>query len=229
MIANNIKKEVINNWSDNFLELSVYNQNKLYKVCGAFLLGIEILSLPRTQCYRPIFVCYPLWKTNIKECLIEPIFIQEIYNRRGFQFNIPYEKHLNFFQEAVECTKKQVPILGRNYITVGQLFEIFNKQFTQTLIKSSPVGQAKLFEAKLLAAFYVNDINKVEQVLTEINNVSISWSPNLFEWKFGKLDVWLHNLQGMISNREKFLQQIDANKLDKKIADLHSSELESVK
>lgn len=65
--------------------------------------------------------------------------------------------------------------------------------------------------------------------MTEINSVSISWSPNLFEWKFGKLDVWLHNLQGMISNRQKFLQQIDANKLDKKIADLHSSEQESVK
>jgi len=229
MIANNIKKEVINNWSDNFLELSVYNQNKLYKVCGAFLLGIEILSLPGTQCYRPIFVCYPLWKINIKECLEEPIFMQEIYNRRDFQFNIPFHKHLNFFQEAVECTKNQVPILGRNYITVDQFFEIFDLQFGQTLIKSSPVGQAKLFEAKLLAAFYVNDINKVEQVLAEIKSVSISWSPNLFEWKFGKFDVWLHNLQGTISNREIFLQQIDANKLDKKIADLHSSELESVK
>jgi len=65
--------------------------------------------------------------------------------------------------------------------------------------------------------------------LAEIKSVSISWSPNLFEWKFGKFDVWLHNLQGTISNREIFLQQIDANKLDKKIADLHSSELESVK
>jgi hypothetical protein len=53
MIANNIKKEIINNWSNDFVNLSVYAQNKLYKICGAFVLGIEILNLPKTEDYRP--------------------------------------------------------------------------------------------------------------------------------------------------------------------------------
>lgn len=225
MIASNIKKEVINNWSDDFADLSIYAQNKLYKICDAFLLGIEILSLPRTEEYRPIFVFYPLWKTDIKQCLEESIFIQEIYNKKGFQFNIPYTKHINFFQEAVECTKKQVSILGHRHISIKQLFEVFNKQFSQTLIKSSPVGQAKLFEAKLLGALYVNDMNAVKQILTEINKVSMSWSPNLFEWKLGNLDTWLQSLQATISSRDDFLKKIDANKQDKKIAKLQSSEL----
>ncbi|MGJ1409070.1 hypothetical protein ACR78Z_05295 [Sphingobacterium thalpophilum] len=225
MITNNKKKVVANNWSDNFSDLSIYAQNKLYKICGPFLLGIEILSLPRTEDYRPIFVCYPLWKADIRQCLEEPVFIQEIYNKKGFQFNIPYEKHLNFFYEALECTKEQVPILGHQYTSVRQLFEVFNKQFTQTLIKSSPVGQAKLFEAKLLGGLYVNDLNIVKQVFTELNEVSMSWSPKLFEWKYGKLDVWLQNLQQMIVNRIGFLKQIETNKQDKKVAKLHYSEL----
>ncbi|MDR7212730.1 hypothetical protein [Flavobacterium piscis] len=225
MIASNIKKEIINNWSDDFEDLSVYAQNKLYKICGAFIFGIEILNLPRTESYRPIFVCYPLWKADIKQCLEEPIFIQEIYNIKSFQFNIPYTKHINFFEEAVECTKKQVSILGHRHISTNQLFEVFNKQFYQTLIKSSPVGQAKLFEAKLLGALYVNDEVAIEQVLAETHKASTSWIPDLFEWKYGKRDVWLQDLKEAITNRDEFLKQIEINKQDKKIAKLQSSEL----
>lgn len=227
MIASSIKKEIINNWSDNFATLSVYAQNKLYKICGPFVLGIEILNLPRTEDYRPIFVCYPLWKFRIKECLEEPVFIQEIYDKKGFQFNIPYTKHYNFFPVAVECTKKQVLILGVQDISIKQLFEVLNKQFSQTMIKSSPVGQAKLFEAKLLSALYVNDMDVVERVRNEIYNTSKAWLPTLFEWKYGKLDIWLQSLQILISNRDEFLKQIELNKQDKKIGKLQSSELTS--
>ncbi len=225
MIANSVKKEAINNWSDEFVDLSIYAQNKLYKKCGPFLLGIEILNLPRTEDYRPIFVCYPLWKVDIKQCLDESIFIQEISNSKGFQFNIPYTKHINFFQEAVGCTRKQVPVLGHRQISINQLFELFNKQFSQTLIKASPVGQAKLSEAKLLGALYVDDVAAIEHISTEILKISKTWPPNLFEWKYGKLDVWLQNLQSGISNGDEFLKRIEANKQEKKIATLKSSEL----
>ena len=205
--------------------MSVYAQNKLYKICGTFILGIEILSLPRTEDYRPIFSCYPLWKPRIKQCFEEPVFIQEIYNKKGFQFNIPYTKHVTFFQEAVECIKKQAPILVQQNVSLKQLFEVFDKQFSQTLIKSSPVGQAKLFEGKLLSALYVNDINTSEQVLAEINKASMSWTADLFEWKYGKLDVWLQSLQATITNSEEFFKQIEANRQDKKIEKLQSSRL----
>lgn len=225
MIANNVNKKIANEWSENFSDLSVYTQNKLYKILGSFVIGIEILNLPRTEDFRPVFVCYPLWKSDVNKCLDEPILLQEIYNKKGFQFNIPYKKHDDFFQEAVECTRRQVLILSHRDISLQQLFEVINSQFSQILIKSSPVGQAKLLEGKLFAALYVNDMFTFEKVLDEINKSSKTWSPKLFEWKYGKLDVWLRGLQEIISNRDEFLKQIEINKRDKKIAKLQSSEL----
>lgn len=223
MIASNIKKEIIRDWSDNFADLSVYTQNKLYKICGAFLLGIEILSLPRSEDYRPIFVCYPLWKVNIRQCLEEPVFIQEIYNKKGFQFNIPYAKHINFFQEAVEYTKRQASILEYQDISIEQLFEVIDKQFSQGIVRASPVGQVKLFEAKFLGALYVNELNMCKDIFGELNKLVRNYNPDFLEWKYGKLDVWLQRLREMVSKRDEFLKQIKENMHDKKIVKLQSS------
>jgi hypothetical protein len=166
-----------------------------------------------------------LWKSEVKQCLDEPIFIQEIYNKKGFQFNIPYTKHIVFFQEAVECTKKQAPILLQQNVSLKQLFETIDKQFSQGIVRASPVGQVKLIEAKLLGALYVNDLNRCNSVFTELNKSVKSYNPNFLEWKYGKLDTWLQNLQTIITNRDEFLKQIRVNKQDKKITQLNSSEL----
>lgn len=225
MTSSNIKKGIIDKWSSSFDGLSVYSQNKLYKVCGAYILGIELLNLPRKDEYRPIFVCYPLWKPELKQCLDEPIFIQEIYNKRGLQFDIPYLKNNVFFQEAVECSKEQAPLLVKMNIYLNQLLEAFDEQFSQTLIKSSPVGQAKLFEAKLLGAVYVNDVNASRQILEEINTVSKRWDGNMFNWKYLSVELWLESLMVKVTCRGDFLKQVDTNMKDKKIAKLHSYKL----
>ncbi len=46
----------------------------------------------------------------------------------------------------------------------------------------------------------------------------------IFETWYGKFDKWLQCLQETINNRDEFLKQIEVNKLDKKIAQLKSSE-----
>jgi hypothetical protein len=224
-IANSIKKDILNDWSKGFQGLSPYTQNKLYKVIGPFVTGVEIFKLPRADDYRPYFVCYPLWKSNEKECLDEPIILQEIKNKRGLQFNIPYIKHDIFHQEAVECTRKQIPISFDRGVSLENMFEAIDSQFSYILVKSSPVQQAKLFAAKLFAALYVNDTASIKKTLEEVHKSSKNWIPSLFEWKFRKLDDWLQAIQEKISNRERFLKQIEINKQEKKISELKSSEL----
>jgi hypothetical protein len=105
------------------------------------------------------------------------------------------------------------------------MFEAIDSQFSYILVKSSPVQQAKLFEAKLFAALYVNDTASIKKALKEVHKSSKNWMPSLFEWKFGKLDDWLQAIQEKISNRERFLKQIEINKQEKKISELKSSEL----
>jgi hypothetical protein len=105
MIEKGLKKKISHNWLNEFPELSLFAQNKLYKVLGLFIIGIEIIKMPGSDDYRPYFVCYPLWKDNLKKCLEDPIILQEILDSKDFQFNIPYVEHVKFFHEAVLCTK----------------------------------------------------------------------------------------------------------------------------
>lgn len=225
MIERRIKKEIINNWSNHFIDLSIYSQNKIYKIIGSFILGIEILSIPRSEKFRPIFVCYPLWRENVKKCLDEPIFTKELHNNKGFQLDIPFKQHDISFREAVECTKIQAPILSEQKKSIKQVIKTIDEQFSQILIKNSPVGQAKLFEAKLMGALYVNDINIVEEVLNEIKKESKTWKPNLFEWKFGKVEEWIAGLEKKVNNRDDFINKIEINKKDKKLSKLKQFEL----
>lgn len=224
-IENKIKKGIVLEWNIEFPNLSQFGQNKLYKFLGPMVGGIEIFNQPRSEDYRPYIVWYPLWKMDLKECLKEPIILQEIRGSKGMLYDIPYRKNEAYFEKVIKDTKQQLffPFLGN--INLNKLFKLIDSQFSHTLVKSSPVQQAKLFETKLFAALYVNDDIVIQQVWTEILKTSKIWLPNLFEWKYDKLDVWLQGLQQVIVNREEFLKQIEVNKQDKKISQLKSSEL----
>lgn len=224
-IESKIKKEIAQKWNFEFFNLSQFNQNKLYKVLGPIVGGIEIFNQPRSKDYRPYIVWYPLWKSNLKKCFSEPIILQEIRNKKGMLYDIPYLENDTYIEEVIISTKEQLFFSFSGHTHIIELFKLIDSQFSHTLIKSSPTGQAILLEGKFLSAVYVNDIPLIAQVWTELFQVSKSWATNLFEWKYGKLDDWLQSLQEIKANREEFLKQIEANKQDKKISQLKSSEL----
>jgi len=224
-ISNDIKKSIAKDWLNEFSQLSAFAQDKLYKIVGPIIIGIEVFKQPRADDYRPYFVSYPLWKSDLKNCLEEPTIIQEMRNKKGLQFDIPYSKHSNYFLEVVECTKTQVLIPFDEDINIKSLFEMINNQFTYTLVRSSPVQQAELYVFKLFSALYVNNEFLIKDVLSQIQKAGKNWQPNLFEWKFGAFDKWLQGLENKVNERDDFLNQIDVNKQDKKLQKLKSSEL----
>ncbi|WP_413512604.1 hypothetical protein [Myroides odoratus] len=217
------KKEIINDWASNLAELTIYSSNKLLKIYGLFVLGIELFKLPGEEKYRPIFVCYPLWKKDVKKCLEEPVFMQEICDHKGLQFDVLYKKHGDLLQEALVCTKEQASILDNKSVTLEQLVEVIEKQFSEGIVKASPVGQVKLLEAQFLAAVYGNDVKLAKKILDRIRKLVVAYDPKFLEWKYGKLDNWLTDLELIIISREKLLDQIEINKQDKKIAKLKSA------
>ncbi|EHQ41709.1 hypothetical protein [Myroides odoratus] len=217
------KKEIINDWASNLVELTIYSSSRLLKIYEPFVLGIELFKVPGEEKYRPIFVCYPLWKKDIKKCFEEPVFMQEICNNKGLQFNVFYEKHRDFFREALICTKEQAPILDNKNVALGQLVEVVEKQFSEGIVKASPVGQVKLLEAQFIAAVYFNDIRLSEKTLDRIRKLIVTYDSKFLEWKYGKLDDWLTDLELIRVNREKLVYQIEINKQDKKIAKLKSA------
>ena len=224
-IDKEIKKKVTEGWLNSFPQLSAYAQNKLYKVVGSCIIGIELIKLPHSEEYRPHFVIYALWKSDVKKCLDAPFLMKQLYNRKGLQFTIPYEKHTTYFNDAIECFRKQIPVPLKDDVTLKSLFEFVDSLFGDMLVKSNSAEQAKLFELKFYTALYTGDQSQVLNVLNQIKQTSKNWNMQMFEVWYGEFDTWLQGLQEKVNRRDEFVKQIEANKQDKKISQLKSAEL----
>jgi hypothetical protein len=224
-IEKEIKKRITEEWLSSVPQLSAFVQNKLYRVVGCSIIGVELIKLPHSEEYRPHFVCYPLWKDDVKKCLDAPFIYFALKSNKGLQFDIPYLKHSAYFNEAIECLKKQVPILFTENVPLKSLFDLVDSRFNDILVKSNSAQQAKLFELKFYSALYTGNQSQVQGVLNQVQQASKNWNMQMFEMWYGKFDLWLQGLQENASNREDFIKQIEANKQDKKISQLKSSEL----
>ena len=220
MVSLNKKKEVLNDWCEAFPCLSKYSPSTLFMTLDIALIGLSLERLPRCEEYRPLLICYPLWRENNKKNLDEPIFMREISDRRNFQLDILYETHQCMFTEAVKCTQKQVGKVLKESISVKSIIELLKLQFADLLVKSSPVIQARLLEYEFSIALFFNDPKLIQEVKHKIETVSKSWEPHLFEWKYGKIEDWTTSLFNNIQNRDIFIAKINENLLDKKISKL---------
>lgn len=220
-----IKKIIVEDWLKDFPQLSPFSQNKLYKILGPTIVGIELINLPRSENYRPHFVIYPLWKSSVKSCLDNPVILNQIYNRRGLQFNIPYSKHNEYVNEAVECAKNQILISMNDNVSLDALFETINRKFDDVLVKSNSAQQAKLLEFKYYAALYAGSHEQMKTVLSQIQTESKNWNMQMFNMWYGDLDLWLKKLHEFGEQQQDFFKSIRTNKSDKKLIKLKQSDL----
>nr|WP_121273825.1 hypothetical protein [Pedobacter schmidteae] len=219
-----IKEKVIEDWQNTFPQLSMYAQDKLYKVVGSIVIGLELIKLPRTEEYRPHFVVYPLWKQNVKASIDIPIILKEYYNKKGLQYSIPYEKHSVFFGDVLDSVKKQSPLPFEGNISLKKVIAVLDEYSKTPPLSAAPNSylQAVLQEAKLKIALSISS-EEAQSVLEQINKRS--WDANHFKACGVDVNEWLQILHTTITNRDEFLKQIETNKQDKKIAKLESSEL----
>lgn len=222
-IDKEIKKKVIEDWQKAFPQLSLYVQDKLYKVVGSIVVGLELTKLPRTEEYRPHFVIYPLWKKDIKANLDYPILLKEFQNKKGFQYDIPYEKHGIFFNDVLDSIKKQSPLSFEENISFKKLIAVLDEYSQTPPLSVAPNSylQAVLQEAKFKIALSMG-ITEAQNILEQINKRN--WDVNHFKASSVDVNEWLQSLQTTVSNRNEFLKQIETNKQDKKIAKLQTSE-----
>lgn len=223
-IDKEIKKNVIGDWQNAFPQLSLYAQDKLYKVVGSIVVGLELIKLPRTEEYRPHFVIYPLWKKDVKSSLDYPILLKEYYNKKGLQYSILYEKHSAFFNDVLDSIKKQNPLPFEGNVASKKLMSVLDEYSKTPPLSAASTSylQAVLQEAKLKIALSISS-EEAQNVLEQINKKS--WDIKSFNMWNIDINKWLQSLKDTITNRSEFLKQIEANKQDKKIAKLQSSEL----
>lgn len=225
-IDKELKKKVTKDWLNAFPKLSAFAQNKLYKIAGPTIIGIELIKLPYSEEYRPHFVIYSLWKNSIKSCLEYSILMQEFYNNKKLQLNLPYEDISSKYKEAQSIVSNSLKISFEGSISLDRFYALIDDVFQNDIAYKVHSGKiASLFELKFYAALYTGNQIQVENVLNQIQQGSKNWNMQMFETWYGKFDTWLNGLQERVNNREEFLNQIAANKKDKKLEILKSSEL----
>lgn len=224
-IDKKVKKRIAEEWINAFPQLWRFELNTLYKIVGCCVIGIQLIKSPFSEDYSPHFVIYPLWKIDVVKCLDAPFFMIRLKNKKGLQYDIPYEKSSIYIDDAVECLKSQISVPFDGDVSLKLLFEFVDSLFDDMLVGRHPGKQARLFELKFSTALYTGNQVQAQNVLNQIQQTSKSWNMQVFEMWHGKFDNWFQNLQETISTREEFLKQIEANKQDKKISQLKSSEL----
>jgi len=174
VIDKEIKKRVAMDWQSAFPQLSLYAQDKLYKIVGLIIVGMELIKLPKTEEYRPHFVMYSLGGNrlgnNLKACLSGPIMLKEYYSKKGLQFSINYGKHGSIFNEVVDCVKEQTLISFEGDILLKKLLAILDEYSKIPPLSAGPNSylQASLHVAKLKIALYVG-IAEAQSILEQIN------------------------------------------------------------
>lgn len=228
MIENlkDLKKQVAKDWQCAFPQLTVFAHNNFYKMVGPIIAGLELIKLPRTEEYRPHFVCYPLWKQNLDACFEFPIILKEFYNKKGLQISIPYLKHADNFSDLVIVVKEQMPIPLEGDVSLKRLFYVFDEYAKYSTLGAAPNSylQARLQEAKLEIALILDDEYHVQTVISQIQ--TMNWDKAHFSlWKVD-LSLWLQRLSEKINDREKLITKAEQNMQEKKLKNLHRSELQ---
>ncbi|GEN71298.1 hypothetical protein [Chryseobacterium lathyri] len=223
---NKTKKIIKEEWLSAFPGLSAFSQNKLYKIIGPAICGIELINLPRSENYRPHFVIYPLYKADIKSCLAYPVLMFEFYNGRNLQLDLPYNDVNEKLKEAIQIVSDSLQLSLEDDVPLNSFYNLIDDvQKYDSTYQSATASNASLLEFRFYLALYAGSESQIQSTLDQIERASKNWNLKIFEAAFGDFGAWFQKLQHVASNKDFLLKQVEANKLDKKISQLASSDL----
>lgn len=157
------KKEVLNDWSLKFPQLSVYSSTILCMTCDIVVIGLRLLRLPNGMGYRPMFEIYPLWEIKDKSNFEYPNLYCSIENKRGGEFNIRYPLHNYHFEEVVECVHKQVGIFLNTSVSVNRLLDFIDHQDkTDIFLQANDSFHKPLLELELYLAKFADSMVQIK-------------------------------------------------------------------
>lgn len=220
-----IKRKIAYDWRDAFPEITMYSPSKFYKIVGPTIIGIELIKSPHlAKEYRAYFHCYPLWRESLKKCLDYPEVLIEIKKASRRQFFVPYDKHDLYFSELCECVRSEIPLSFEGDLRLSNFNDMVEKYALMPPLSASPNSyhQARLRAFQFYVALYLN-ADLANQVLQQISQRD--WNVKHFLAYGIDVEKWLEGMDEALNYRERFLHQIETNRMDGKLKKLKRSEL----
>lgn len=226
MVPQSKKKEVLDDWGYAFPQLSKYSSSLLLMKLDVVLIGLSLDRLPRCEEYRPLFVCFPLWRSDQNENMRIPVFIHEMRNKKKRQLDIPYESHQELFSEVATYVKKEVGILLREQVFLKDIFNFLSNISSSILVQNNPLDLSRLLEYELAIALFFDDKNLLNRLKCDIEKKIKMWEPEHFKRVFNKtMYEWRNDLFDEFENRESFLERINNSLADKKVKALKTGHM----
>ena len=211
----------LTDWKKAFPMLSRYSSNTLLMKLGVGLIGFKFQRIYGS--YRPLLVSYPLYEEDITFS----VFIEMFYNKKHLTSDIPFEKHQQMFQDAMDDVKSQHGNLLGETVNVKDLFDLLkHKQKYDMLVCHNYCSLTEFLKYKLITALYLDNDALIQQVCMDMEEQTNSWDDiERFELFLGKLPVWKDKFYQLIDQREEIMERIRINSMDKRIAKLKESHL----
>jgi hypothetical protein len=220
-----LKKVTFEDWQKAFPEFTPYSKERLFRIVGPFVIGIELLrgiKASEQNEYSVVFSSCFLWDfpgqfTNL---LVGYYFS----NKAGGPLVIKYHEHDKVFKESAACVKTRFPFTYNKDVKLSEIFSFANLRIYDEQQKQHPdtFFLGKLMKMKFYAALYANNMKAANTVLKEI--AAKKWTT--FPVFFLEVDAvkWLEELKEDAKNRDVFMLQVQASKQNK-IKTFKTSEL----
>lgn len=199
---------------DTLPKLKKFSQNKYYIILEPLLIGIELIKIPRSDNYRPHFVCYPLWKENLKNCFKKPLMLTEFHDMKGFQLSITFSNSNFNFNDIFQIIKQQIPIPFDKSISLKTFFLALDNYASGSYLSASPTSyfQALHNEHKLDIALILNDKEEIAKQITIIKNTK--WNREHFAAIGIEYNKWLKSIEIKTINKDNLIDLVQENLLN---------------
>lgn len=219
------KNEINKLWLASLPTFKLYSGTKLYRILGPFVIGIELIKLPRVEEYRPHFVIYSLYGNDLgkdfKSCMKYPLFMMEFGDKKNLQYSISCQDFLSESRDAIENVKKTLPFILSDSIKIGTLYKFLDSRINNKDVIYE-VKHPEYFEMKYYLGLYKSK-EEAEIILKQILLDSKGWDMNDINSYFKNFDDWINALRAV--DREKFIGTIEVNKSDNKFKKIEEGAL----
>lgn len=223
------KKIITQHWLEVFPQLSEFSKNKFYKVVGPLIAGIELINIQRIEGYRPYFVMYQLWGNimgkDIKSCLEGPTILLPFRDEKGFQIDIPYNKHHEIFYTVLKSIKKEMPISLNGDVCVRDLFQFIDRCISSNITATNIIIKLSLIRFKFDLALYVRNIEQANFILDGLKKQIALNEKNLSKFPQNSIKFLTMNIENLNSTYQDMISIVKENMNAKKISKLTFSDL----
>ena len=226
----NHKAEIKKLWLKNFPSLKSYGVNKLYKIVGPFIVGIELINLPRVKEYRPHFVLYPLYGNingkSLKDCLSYPPILFEFYDKKKLQYNIPIDLKNRLNKDVINRVSRLKILVSQRNIGLFTILDFLRNQLT-TFIVQARHSQPEIYKLMIYACLNAGNNKEKVKILNEISKEYENWNKEYFFKDYGNFNDWINRLKNITIIDLNNI--INNNKDNVKLRKLLSFEIENKK